>query len=194
MTRAQARKIRGGIPQEKRREKSNDIRSHLLAWDYFMQAKTVMAYASYGSEVETGLLLADVLSSGKRLALPASLPDGILVPRAVEGLHQLRPGLMGIMEPPASLPPLRPEDIDLVLVPGLCFDRLGNRLGQGGGYYDRYLAIYPGMACGLAFSAQLAPCLETRPHDMPVHAIATEEGIQITRGGWKNGKKQAKHG
>lgn len=191
MTRRQARKIRDTIPQEIRRAKSNDIQSHLLAWEVFARADTVMAYVSYGSEVETAALLSAILRAGKRLALPVSQEGGILLARAVEAPDDLRPGRLGILEPTAAMPPLAPEAIDLILTPGLCFDWQGFRLGQGGGYYDRYLAGYAGMTCGLAFSEQVVPSLAVRPHDMPVRALATEHGIQITRGGWENGKKQA---
>lgn len=179
MTRREARALRRRIAPDARHEKSLAIAAHLLLWPPYRDAKTVMAYVSVGAEVETGALLEMILSAGKRLALPRCKPDGIMEAPHSSTLDCLRPGLWGIPEHPQDTPSLSKADIDLILVPGLLFDAHGDRLGQGGGYYDRFLADFAGMTCGLAFAAQTVLKLAARPHDVPVRALATEEGIRL---------------
>ena len=69
---------------------------------------------------------------------------------------------------------ISPEEIDLVLVPGLCYDRQGYRLGFGGGYYDRWLAGFPGLRVGLCREAVLQDRLPVEHHDLPVDLVVTE--------------------
>jgi 5-formyltetrahydrofolate cyclo-ligase len=69
------------------------------------------------------------------------------------------------------------ESIELMAVPGVAFDRNGNRLGRGGGYYDRLLAGFSGLSAGVSFDFQLFPQIPSEPHDIPVDTIVTEFGI-----------------
>lgn len=89
------------------------------------------------------------------------------------------PGVYGIPEPPEGAEVADPAEIDLIFAPGLAFDRRGNRVGHGAGYYDRYLAGYGGMVCGVCFAAQVVEDLSPAPHDVPVGALATEAGVQL---------------
>ena len=100
-----------------------------------------------------------------------------MVGQAIAGLSALVPGMLGIPEPEASATVVEKEEIDLILVPGLLFDRRGNRMGQGAGYYDRYLADYAGMTCALAYAAQVVDTVIKKPHDVPVKMLCTEEGL-----------------
>lgn len=182
--RTQARAARRALTADERREKSEKIAAHVLAWPAFEQAETVMAYASTGCEVETRELLSRILSRGKRLLLPRCARGGAMDAAPVTDLAALAPGLLGILEPQTQA--IDPMEIDLILVPGLAFDACGNRLGQGGGYYDRFLRRVTAMTLGLAFHAQMSERLVTAPHDVPVDAVATESGIVVFRGGWDN--------
>lgn len=84
-----------------------------------------------------------------------------------------RIGHYGIREPidPVFLPL---EAIDVMIIPGVAFDARGNRLGRGGGYYDRLLAAFDGFTAGVAFAFQLVPCVPTEPHDRSVQVVVTE--------------------
>lgn len=181
MTRPQARELRRSLPKDARARWSARIAGHILAWPLLADVETVMAYASTGSEAETGLLLESLLAKEKRLLLPRCLENGIMVASEVRRLADLRPGRYGIAEPQAHAPVIDKMDIDLVLAPGLLFDRQGRRMGQGGGYYDRFLAGYRGYVCGIAFEAQVVRALPAMPHDMPMDALATERGIYTLR-------------
>lgn len=179
MTRDEARAAREAIPPDVRRRLSARIVRAVLDWPVYQAAGTVMAYASYGAEAETGALLADILASGRTLALPRCAGGGVMDARRVTDLAVLMPGAYGIGEPGGDAQRIAPDAIDLILVPGLCFDPRGNRIGHGAGYYDRYLAACRGPTCGLAFAAQVVPALTPKPHDIPVGALATEHGIII---------------
>ena len=93
------------------------------------------------------------------------------------GTEDLVPGFMDIPEPTASCEPVDPQEVDLVLVPGVAFDRQGNRLGYGGGYYDRFLQQCAAPRVALAFATQLVDHVPTEPHDLRVHAVVTDEEV-----------------
>ena len=80
--------------------------------------------------------------------------------------------------PPADAPETKPH---IVLVPGLAFTRTGDRLGRGKGFYDRYLANYPGIKIGLAFREQLLEDIPTEAHDVPMDLVACADGIYVRR-------------
>ena len=79
----------------------------------------------------------------------------------------------------AEAPIVEPAEIGIILVPGLAFTRQGHRLGRGGGYYDRYLAQLPSTTfkLGVCFSIQIVPALPIEPHDQPMDAVVTENGV-----------------
>jgi 5-formyltetrahydrofolate cyclo-ligase len=162
-------------------ELSARVRAHLLCHPAWRESRVVLGYASFRQEVDTFPLLEEVLARGKELVLPR-------VVRASRSLHllrvkdlaaDLRPGYQGILEPdPARCSSVDPGLIDLVLVPGVVFDRRGFRLGYGGGYYDRLLASLPrAVRVGLAFSLQVVEELPVLPHDLPVDVLVTEDGV-----------------
>jgi 5-formyltetrahydrofolate cyclo-ligase len=177
MTRTEAKRLRDELSQEALSVLSGKIACHLIAWPAFERALSVMAYVSIGSEVGTENLLHAIFSSEKRLYLPRCGENGSMDAVAVSDLSSLVPGRFSIPEPEPSLPATKKHEIDLILTPGLLFDRTGARLGRGGGYYDRFLRDYRGMTCGLAFSIQIVQKLTCKAHDVGVLALVTEHGI-----------------
>ncbi len=121
--------------------KSSDaaILDKLLNLNEFKRATAVFLYHSVGREVSTVKLIELLLGSGRHTALPVCDTGGVMEFYPLDSLLQLRPGRYGIPEPPVTQP-VRPEKGDIIIVPALCCDRSGNRLGHGAGYYDRYLA------------------------------------------------------
>ena len=149
------------------------IVQRILEHPWFLAAKTVMAYCAIAPEVDITPVLQRVLEQGKTLLLPRCEPDGIMTARIVSSLGDLVPGAFGIMEPPTDSPVFPPGDIDLILVPGLAFDRACHRLGRGKGYYDRFISSQKTMGiCGC-----LLPEIPVEAHDKPMDAVMTENEI-----------------
>lgn len=163
--------------------KSAAIIGRLVQLQAFRDCRTVMFYASFRSEVQTGQAMASCLQEGMILALPLTLPASRgLQPRQVTDLlRDLRPGYCGIAEPdPERTELVAPAAIEAVIVPGSVFDARGGRLGYGGGFYDRFLAREAPQALriGLAFALQVLPLpagLPLAEHDQRLDFLVTEE-------------------
>lgn len=136
----------------------------------------VSGYWPMGDELDPRPLLAALASRGHAVALPVTTRRGQPL-----RFRQWRPGepllpvRFGLSEPSPEAPELRP---DWLLVPLLAFDRRGQRLGYGAGYYDRTLEVLPGaVALGFAYAGQEVPRVPTGPGDRPLRAVATERGV-----------------
>jgi len=145
----------------------------------FKKAKGIGAFASTPNEINTFSILESSLESGKNLFLPRVAKDKAHFDYyLVRNLENLEPGRFGIPEPAEG----RPADwgeLDLVLVPGLAFDKTGNRLGYGQGYYDRILPHLKKtcLTIGLAYSFQVDDQVPVSLKDVPVQALLTEMGF-----------------
>ena len=157
----------------------------ILESPWFSEASTVMAYMAMPSEPDLGPVIAEILARGKALVLPRCEEGCRLSARRVNSLERLIPGAFGIPEPGPELPEADPEEIDLVLVPGMAFDRAGRRLGRGKGYYDRFLRRCPGRTMGVC--RRTLEEIPTEDHDVPMDAVATEDQVLYfrTEGGTK---------
>ncbi|MGH8630204.1 MAG: 5-formyltetrahydrofolate cyclo-ligase [Burkholderiales bacterium] len=147
----------------------------------YRRARTVSAYCSFGSEFDSAALLAEVLRTGKRLVLPRiDRAARRLVFHFVADLDaRLVPGTWGILEPdPGRCPIVDLREIEFMLVPGVAFTRDCERLGYGGGFYDRVLAqLDPECrSVSAAFSLQIVDSLPAGPDDRRVDAVVTESG------------------
>jgi 5-formyltetrahydrofolate cyclo-ligase len=166
------------------------ITKRLLALDAYGSASCVMAYASFGSEFETGDFIADALARGKTLVLPAVERDSraLQLYQVRDPARQLVAGVWGIRQPRADLCPVIPaSQLDFVLVPGVSFTRHCERLGYGGGYYDgfiRGLVRRPPLVAA-AFSVQVLPALPVSERDQKVDWVITEDADYVCGG---NGK------
>lgn len=189
------RERRGALAADERRRRDAAIQAHLLAMPEFARARTVLLYVAVRGEAETRDVIARALGDGKRVVLPrvvrwqGAVPPG---PAPVYGsggrglaLHlysgpaDLVPGPMGLLEPRPDAPWVTPGEVDLAVVPGVAFDRTGARLGQGGGFYDRFLpCLPPGVPrVGYAYAFQVVDAVPAGPGDQRVDAVVTDEGI-----------------
>ncbi|HUB21333.1 MAG TPA: 5-formyltetrahydrofolate cyclo-ligase [Streptosporangiaceae bacterium] len=172
---------RSDLAADERRDAGRLIRDALLDLPALQMAGTVAAYYSVGTEPDTRGLVYALHKRGSYVLLPLLRPDGDLDWASYEGPDSLVPGPRGLTEPAEK--PRGTDAIsraDVVLVPALAVDRAGNRLGRGGGSYDRALArvgpLIPVIA--LLYDAELLSHLPTEPHDTPVRAVARpSEGI-----------------
>lgn len=155
---------------------SENICARLNELAVWRNARTVCAYLSLGNEVCTHALVGGALAD-KTILAPKSHDAGRMSWHHLRDWETLAPGMFGILEPPDSEPPVEPPCPDLVLVPGLAFDRLGHRLGHGGGYYDRFLAGVSGVKVALAYSWQIRGDIPYERHDICMDAIVTEREV-----------------
>lgn len=165
------RRALAGLSPDRLRESDSIITRRVMESAPYQNAKRLFCYYSTDSEPSTRELIADAAARGKTVALPVSGPDGSMEFYRYDGV--LRPGRFGIMEPD-SRELLVPEAGDLLLVPGVAFDRRGYRLGRGGGYYDRYLAAHTGVTMGLCWGQMLIGQVPHTCYDVPVDYIVTE--------------------
>lgn len=181
---------RDGIAGGTRTEAAARIVAHLRGWSVWQQARGVAAFVPIRSEPDIHPLLEACWSSGRPLWLPRVDGKAALSFRRIDDPVALVPGVFGLREPPVSAPvaPLtREAGIDLVIVPGLGFDRAGARLGYGAGHYDRALkaaaeAGTRARTCAVCFDRQLEPVegpIPMGPHDVHLDAVATEAGIHV---------------
>jgi 5-formyltetrahydrofolate cyclo-ligase len=164
---------RSALPAGQRRDAGRLIRDALLDLPPLQMAGTVAAYYSVGTEPDTRGLVYALWKRGTYVLLPLLLPDGDLDWASYEGPDSLVPGPRGLAEP--GEPPRGADAVaraDVVLAPALAVDQAGNRLGRGGGSYDRALArvgpLIPVIA--LLYDAELLSRVPAEPHDTPVRA------------------------
>ena len=140
-------------------------------------------YAAAGSEVSLDALAARLEARGVDLAWPRVDGDELRLHIAQTG--SLRPGYRGLREPAADAGVCTLEALDVLIVPGVGFDRHGRRLGQGGGFYDRLLGDSTTLqTIGVAFAVQIVPVVPTDATDLSVGTVVTEIA-QATRGSWR---------
>jgi 5-formyltetrahydrofolate cyclo-ligase len=161
-------------------EDARAIADHVLAAPEVRRAATVACYVSVGTEPGTTVLLDRLVAAGKRVILPVLLADNDLDWARYHGERSLAPAGRGLLEPTsARIGPDAVAAVDVVLVPGLAASPTGQRLGRGGGSYDRVLARVPvgTFTCVLLYADELGIAVPTEPHDRPVAAAVTPEGI-----------------
>lgn len=160
---------------EEREESDGVLFRRFLALPQLAAAEIVLLFYGVGTEPDTARLVPALLDRGKQVLLPRCLPGHGLEARRVTRESALIRHRYGMLEPGEDTPLVQRADIGLILVPGLCFDRRGYRLGHGGGYYDRYLAGYAGTTVGLCRGAVLGEAVPREDHDRPVDLVITDE-------------------
>lgn len=149
--------------------------ARFLALPQAERARTIFAFWGIpGKEPDTSRLIRELIKRGKVVGLPRMLPGHRMEVRRYDPDIGLVQAAFGISEPGEECPLIRREDIDLVLVPAVCYDRLGCRLGFGGGYYDRWLENFSGVKVGLCREAVLRERVPAEEHDAKVDVLLTE--------------------
>lgn len=161
------------------------IQAHLLGLDVVDDAPGIFTYVSSSVEPGTYTLIQALLAEGKRVCVPRIDADNRIQPHLIASLDDLQPGGTDQfnLPVPAVNSPIESSPCPAVtLVPGLAYTRTGQRLGMGGGYYDRFLAAHPDtFSIGLCYGWQLLDSLPTEPHDQRVGMLITEAGVVSCR-------------
>jgi 5-formyltetrahydrofolate cyclo-ligase len=167
--------IRSSLSETEVEKKSKIIIESLFSLDEFKSAHTIMFYVDTKKEVMTRQAITGALNMDKRVVVPKVVDHGMIAVE-IDSLIRLKPGRLGIYEPIENNE-MPVEQIDLVVVPGVVFDKRGFRIGYGGGYYDRFLpSLRPdARKVAIAYDIQLIDKLSTEDHDIRVDIIITEE-------------------
>ena len=171
------KQLRAQIREQKRAMSPQQIESAsarlgelFAASDVYKAAKTIYGYLPYNQEVRTVPLLERAIQDGKKIAVPKVYGEEMKF-IYITDFSQVEPGYAGIPEPIAD-GPIADDPTALVLMPGLAFDREGHRIGYGGGFYDRFLALEPDHpTVALCYAFQMLPQIETEEFDVPVDLV-----------------------
>jgi len=177
---------RSNLPLIEHRQKSMQIMHRLIGLPEWGRSRTIHLYVScINNEVDTLGLFYKLFDSGVRVVVPRCGDTACqLIHQEISSLDELRLSRLNLMEPEVHTDRnVSPEQLSLVISPVLAFDRRGNRLGMGGGYYDSFLAKCSCPKIGLAFAFQEADSVPHELHDIPLDIIVTElETIRIDHG------------
>lgn len=154
---------------------SHHIAKRLFQTESYKKAKTIYTYVDYNREVETREIIEQAWADGKQVAVPRVEGD-VMNFYLIQSMEELEPGCMGILEPVTGI--LAQDESALMVMPGVAFDRRKNRIGYGGGYYDKYLEEHTGLGrMAVAFEFQFMEEVPTEPTDICPEWIITEAGI-----------------
>ena len=164
---------------------SREIFQRIIALPAYESTGTLMLYLDIRTEVRTLWFVPSAWEAGKRVAIPYC-ENGEIELFELNQLDELSPGVMGVLEPKPELRgdverKVDPSALDMIIVPGLAFDRQGNRLGYGKGYYDKLLHRVGSsvMKAGVCFECQLFDEVPALPHDVRMDAIVTEKAAYV---------------
>lgn len=167
------------ITPDLRKEITNDMAAQLFASKLWKEAKVVGVTVSGGFEWDTAAIIEQGWQDGKTIAVPKCIPEfRRLEFYKLESFHQLENSFYNLQEPdPEQTSRVEKQEMDLLIVPGLAFDKRGYRVGFGGGYYDRFLTDFPNSTISIFYSKQLLDHLPNESFDIPVQALLTERGF-----------------
>ncbi|MFL7797564.1 5-formyltetrahydrofolate cyclo-ligase [Clostridium chauvoei] len=172
--------IRDNLNAKEKIEKDNNILSKLLNTELYKNSTNIFTYISYGSEVDTKELINKSLKNGKKIFVPKTIKESREMKAInITSLENLTKDKYGILEPISFDKNIDKNKLDLIIMPGSVFDSNGNRIGYGGGYYDRYLLdIYKeNNKVALAYDFQVKDNLLVDEHDIKVDYIITEKRL-----------------
>lgn len=176
--------LRTNIRAQRRALNTNDvynlssrIHKYLFSLECIKTAKTVCTFLSAFKEPDTFEIVKRLSAEKKRIAVPVTdIENTVLSLSYISGTNSLIKGAYGIYEP-SEIRPVSISHIDALIIPGLAFDRQGNRMGFGKGYYDRLLNDCTCPKIGLCYDFQLFDEIPTEPHDIQMNFIITEKEI-----------------
>ena len=181
LIRSEYKNIRGSVSEDERRACDGRIRAFILGSMSYRFSRRILTYCSFGSEPDTLVFAEKALSDGKALYMPKTYKGGVMKFFRVYDLGTLKKGNFGVYEPDEGEEyDFSGDGVDLCIVPGLCFDKTGCRIGYGKGYYDRFLSKFKGISAGIAYSKCVTndPLPFEKRYDKHVDLLITERGIE----------------
>lgn len=176
------RQLRARIDPDEAALLSTRLVERLASLDDLAGARTVCAYLAGEGEPDLDPLVESLISQGRTVCVPiVDWRSGQMEAGVLDSLGSARARRHGIREAPEHARRVSPHDLDLVVVPGLAFDAAGNRLGRGGGFYDRFLSrLRPQTpVVGVCFDCQVVHSVPTDRHDRPVDRVVTDRRVLV---------------
>lgn len=172
--------LRLQIPTEQKKSYEDKIYKSIISLDLYKTSDLILTYVSHTNEIDTLRIIENALSSGKRVAVPkCTINCSQMEFYYIDSINDLNCGYMDILEPINSAIKVIDFSGSICLVPALCFDKYGNRLGYGKGFYDRFLKDYCGTSIGLCFNSFIYDELPHNKFDIPVKIILTQDKVII---------------
>lgn len=176
--RRRVRELEAQLSQRYKAASDRAIAARVLAMPAYQTAETVFCFVGTQREIDTRPILEDALAAGKVLCVPLCTAPGLMELRRVTALGQLSPGgPFGILEPSADASAVDADQVDFAVLPCLSCNYSGQRLGKGGGYYDRFLSRYRSTAVLVCRERLIREEIPLEPHDYPVPWVVTERGL-----------------
>ena len=190
MTKHELRKriesIRDGISKDEKERLDAVIAAHLISWEAYRSSKVLFCFVSFRSEIDTRPIIEKSIKLDKIVSVPKiNLANGEMRAFIIDDFEScLEPGEYGILEPVSSCRELDYGRLDLIITPGLAFTSRGERLGYGGGFYDRFIERHSqATICALAYDRLILNEIPVKEHDVPVDYLITESGVKaVLRG------------
>ena len=170
-------KLRKQIKSQSYQQKSKQICQYLKNSSYFQQASKILFFASQKTEVNLWPLIKETLvKSEKKVLLPRVNKNDTLQIFSINYLSDLEKGSFDILQPKKNCLKVKPKEIDLILLPSVCIDKFGNRIGYGKGFFDRFLLLTKALKIAPIFQCQLSEKFIPEKHDVKINLILTEKG------------------
>ncbi|ERI90113.1 5-formyltetrahydrofolate cyclo-ligase [Clostridiales bacterium oral taxon 876 str. F0540] len=170
--------LRDSMNKNEKKLKDDEIFNKVITSRSYINAKTIFIYVSMGSEADTHRIINKALEDNKLICVPKVInrKEGMKAIK-IKSLSELVPGNFGVLEPVSFESQINPAEIDLLIMPGLAFDKFGGRLGYGAGYYDRFLQFVKKEArkLALAYSFQILDKVPMEDYDVFIDEIITEQ-------------------
>jgi 5-formyltetrahydrofolate cyclo-ligase len=179
--RMQLQETRDSIPKTEKEKMDAAVAAHLLSWEIYRSSKVLFCFVSFRSEINTFPIIEQSLKLGKEISVPKiNLSTGEMHAYIIEDLNSsLEPGHYGILEPVTTCRELDYHRLELIITPGLAFTLHGERLGYGGGFYDRFMGCHKqAISCALTYNRLILSELPVKEHDLAVDYVITESGVK----------------
>lgn len=173
--------LRASFDEEKRRECSQKIAKRLYGLTEYKECSEIFCYFSKKNEISTEDIIRNALRKGKRTALPVCIGDEMIF-RYIESFDDLEKGSFGVYEPKSRCEQADAKKNTLCIVPGLCYNRDGYRIGYGKGFYDKFLAKFGCIKIGLCYDEFIKDFIPQK-NDIPVDIIVSENKAIAINGG-----------
>lgn len=175
--RLRQKKIIEGLSHKYKQNADEGIFNKVINLKAYKNAKTIFIFVGVKDEINTSLIINHALEQGKTVTVPLSFSDGIMEARKINSLDDLHEAKFGLLESPKDTEVFTLEQIDLSFIPCLAADKKGNRLGYGGGYYDRFFSEDNSRAIILCREIQLLENVIKEDHDISFTKVLTEKNL-----------------